>query len=45
MVHQRLQLLQQQYDKPFEVAVSDITDIAGIVQGTQVALKIFIGNK
>ncbi len=45
MVHQRMQLLQQQYDKPFEVAVTDITDITGMVQGTQVALKIFIGNK
>ena len=45
MVHQRLQLLQQQYDKPFEVAVSDITDEAGMVQGTQVALKIFVGDK
>ncbi len=45
MVQQRLQLLQQQYDQPFEVAVSDIADIKGEVQGTQVALKIFIGNK
>ncbi len=44
MIHQRLQLLQQQYDKPFEVAVSDITDKDGLIQGTQVALKIFIGN-
>lgn len=45
MVQQRLQLLQQQYDKPFEVAISDIADINGEVQGTQVLLKIFIGNK
>jgi putative methionine-R-sulfoxide reductase with GAF domain len=45
MVHQRLQLLQQQYDKPFEVSVSDITDVNGMVQGTQVTLKIFIGDK
>jgi len=45
MVHQRLQLLRQQYDKPFEVSVSDITDVTGIVQGTQVTLKIFIGDK
>jgi LytS/YehU family sensor histidine kinase len=45
MVDQRLQLLQQQYNKPFEVSVSDITDVNGMVQGTQAALKIFIGNK
>jgi putative methionine-R-sulfoxide reductase with GAF domain/ligand-binding sensor domain-containing protein len=45
MVQQRLQLLQQQYDKPFEVSVSDITGIKGEVQGTEVILKIFIGNK
>jgi ligand-binding sensor domain-containing protein/putative methionine-R-sulfoxide reductase with GAF domain len=45
MVEQRLQLLQQQYDKPFDIAVTDILDMNGVVKGTQVALKIFIGNK
>ena len=45
MVEQRLQLLQQQYDKPFEVTISDINSINGDVQGTEVILKIFIGNK
>jgi ligand-binding sensor domain-containing protein/putative methionine-R-sulfoxide reductase with GAF domain len=45
MVQQRLQLLQQQYDKPFEVSIADITGIKGEVQGTEVTLKIFIGNK
>lgn len=45
IVHERLQLLQQQYDKPFEVAISDITDASGMVQGTQVVLKIYIGPK
>jgi putative methionine-R-sulfoxide reductase with GAF domain/ligand-binding sensor domain-containing protein len=45
MVEQRLQLLQQQYDKPFEVSIADITGIKGEVQGTEVTLKIFIGNK
>jgi hypothetical protein len=45
MVHQRLQLLQEQYDKPFEATISDITDINGEVQGTQVTVRIFIGNK
>jgi two-component system, LytTR family, sensor kinase len=44
MVQHRLHLLQQQYDQPFEAAVSDITDISGAVQGTQVIFKIFIGN-
>jgi putative methionine-R-sulfoxide reductase with GAF domain/ligand-binding sensor domain-containing protein len=45
MIQQRLQLLQQQYDKPFEVSIADITGINGEVQGTEVTLKIFIGNK
>jgi ligand-binding sensor domain-containing protein len=45
MVEQRLQLLQQQYDKQFEVTILDITDVTGLVQGTQVALKIFIGDR
>ncbi len=45
MVQQRLKLLQQQYDRPFDAAISDITDVNGLVQGTQVTLKIFIGNK
>jgi two-component system, LytTR family, sensor kinase len=45
MVQQRLKLLQEQYDKPFEATVSDITDVHGNVQGTQVTLKIFIGDK
>ncbi len=45
MVQQRLHLLQQQYDKPFDAAIQDITDVDGLVQGTQVTLKIFIGNK
>jgi two-component system, LytTR family, sensor kinase len=45
MVQQRLQLLQQQYDKPFEAVISDIKDIKGNVMGTEVELKIFIGSK
>lgn len=45
MVNQRLHLLELQYDKPFEVAVSDITDAEHMVQGTEVVLKIFIGDK
>ena len=45
MVQQRLQLLQQQYDKPFDAVITDITDVSGAVHGTQVTLKIFIGDK
>jgi sensor histidine kinase YesM len=45
MVQQRLQLLQQQYDNPFEVTISDINGINGEVHGTEVILKIFIGDK
>jgi two-component system, LytTR family, sensor kinase len=45
LVHERMLLLQQQYDKPFEASASDITDENGVVQGTEVVLKIFIGDK
>jgi ligand-binding sensor domain-containing protein/DNA-binding CsgD family transcriptional regulator len=45
MIKQRLQLLQQQYDKPFDVSISDITDTKGDVMGTHVELTFFIGNK
>ncbi|MBC7935550.1 MAG: histidine kinase [Rhizobacter sp.] len=45
MIMERLRLLRHQYDKPFEATISDITDVNGTVQGTQVSLKIFIGNK
>jgi two-component system, LytTR family, sensor kinase len=45
MVELRLQLLQQQYDKPFKAVISDTTDIHGNITGTQVEIKIFIGNK
>jgi len=45
MVLQRLRLLQEQYGKPFEASISDITDLRGEVQGTQVILRIFIGDK
>jgi ligand-binding sensor domain-containing protein len=45
MVQERLKLLQEQYDKPFDATVSDITDLQGNVQGTQVILRIFIGDK
>jgi two-component system, LytTR family, sensor kinase len=45
LVQQRMMLLQLQYDKPFDASVSDITDENGLVTGTEVSLKIFIGDK
>jgi putative methionine-R-sulfoxide reductase with GAF domain len=45
LVHERMMLLQQQYDKPFEASAADITDENGVVHGTEVVLKIFIGDK
>lgn len=45
IVEERLRLLQQQYNKPFEINISDVASIDGTVAGTQVALKIYIGDK
>ncbi len=45
LVQQRMMLLQLQYDKPFDASVSDIKDENGLVTGTEVSLKIFIGDK
>jgi two-component system, LytTR family, sensor kinase len=45
LVHERMMLLQQQYDKPFDASAADITDENGVVKGTEVVLKIFIGDK
>ncbi len=44
LVYERLDILQQQYQQPFEVRVSDITDHVGQVQGTEVQLMLFIGH-
>ena len=45
IVEERLRLLQQQYNKPFEINITDITSIDGTIAGTQVVLKIYIGDK
>lgn len=45
IVEERLRLLQQQYNKPFEINITDITSIDGSGAGTQVILKIYIGDK
>ncbi|MFT3947718.1 MAG: histidine kinase [Agriterribacter sp.] len=45
IVEERLSLLQQQYNKPFEINISDVTSVDGTIAGTQLALKIYIGNK
>ena len=44
LVYERLDILQHQYQQPFEVKVSDITDGHGQVQGTEVQLILFIGH-
>lgn len=44
LVYERLQILQQQYQQPFEATISDITDTTGQVMGTQVKLVLFIGH-
>ena len=45
IVQERLRLLQQQYGKPFDIKITDITAVDGTVTGTQVVLKIYIGDK
>lgn len=45
IVQERLRLLQQQFNKPFEINITDITGADGAVAGTQVVLKIYIGDK
>jgi two-component system LytT family sensor kinase len=44
LVFERLQILEQQYQQPFEAIISDITDDEGIITGTQVKLILYIGN-
>lgn len=42
LITERLRILQQQYDKPFGASISDITDSAGNILGTEVILSIYI---
>ena len=44
LVHERLEILRQQYQQPFEVQFSDLTNPAGEVQGTSVSLILYIGQ-
>ncbi|MFZ1798836.1 MAG: histidine kinase [Chitinophagaceae bacterium] len=42
LITERLRILQQQYNKPFGASISDITDHAGNILGTEVILSIYI---
>jgi two-component system, LytTR family, sensor kinase len=44
LVHERLEILRQQYQQPFEVQFSDLTNPVGEVQGTSVSLILYIGH-
>ena len=44
LVYERMDILQQQYQQPFEVKVSDILDESKQVQGTEVQLILFVGH-
>ncbi len=43
IVNERLQILRQQHQQPFEVSVTDIIDAGNNLTGTQVLLKIYAG--
>jgi putative methionine-R-sulfoxide reductase with GAF domain/ligand-binding sensor domain-containing protein len=43
IVNERLKILRQQYQQPFEVSVTDIIDAGNNLSGTQVLLKIYAG--
>jgi two-component system, LytTR family, sensor kinase len=44
IVNERLQILRQQYQQPFEVSITDIVDAGNNLCGTQVLLKIYAGQ-
>ena len=44
LVYERLNILRQQYQQPFEVIITDLTDRQGNPQGTLVTLTIFAGH-
>ena len=43
LVYERLSILKQQYQQPFEVQISDLTSPQGEIQGTNVSLLLYIG--
>jgi two-component system, LytTR family, sensor kinase len=44
LVFERLKILQQQYQQPFTVNITDLTAPNGAVQGTQVTLILYVGH-
>lgn len=44
LTHERLFMLQQQYQRPFEASIEDLTDANGEPAGTLVKLVLFIGS-
>lgn len=44
LVYERLHILQQQFQHPFNVTIKDITGTDDTVQGTEVLLNLFIGH-
>ncbi len=43
LVYERMNILRQQYDQPFEVSITDLTDKDGEILGTRVSLLLYIG--
>ena len=43
IVNERMKILRQQYQQPFEVVVADMIDAGKNSTGTQVLLKIYAG--
>jgi hypothetical protein len=44
LVHRRLNILEQLYQHPYQVKVTDITDSSGTVEGTEVNLSLYVGR-
>lgn len=44
LVNERLNVLRQQYNQPFNVSITDLADKHGNPQGTQVSLIVFAGD-
>lgn len=42
LVYERMNILKRQFGQPFEVNITDITDVDGNIKGTQVKLSVFI---
>ncbi|HRE64007.1 MAG TPA: histidine kinase [Ferruginibacter sp.] len=44
LVKNRLEILQQQYNKPFYTSMETIRDDNGSIQGTRISLRVYIGS-